>query len=71
MKLSDIVGHSGLELYPQIALVLFLFAFAVVVVRLFLPSPRAEYERAARMALDDTGAPPPTSRRSDARRSED
>ena len=64
MKLSDVVGHSGLELYPQIALVLFLLAFAVVVVRLFLPSLRAEHERAARMALDDP-APQPTPRRSE------
>ena len=61
MKLSDIVGHAGLELYPQIALVLFLFAFALVVVRLLLPSQQALYERAGRMALDDgDGAAAPT-----------
>lgn len=53
MKLSDIVGHAGLELYPQIALVLFLLAFAIVVIRLFLPSQQALHERGARMALDD------------------
>ena len=62
MKLSDVVGHSGLALYPQIALVLFLLAFAIVVVRLFLPSHRALYERGARMALDD-GTEPPTATR--------
>lgn len=64
MKLSDIVGHAGLELYPQIALVLFLIAFAIVVVRLFLPSQQALYKRGARMALDDADAPttPPTAR---------
>lgn len=64
MKLSDIVGHAGLELYPQIALVLFLFAFAIVVVRLLLPSQQSQYERGARMALDDADAPstPPSER---------
>lgn len=57
MKLSDIVSHAGLELYPQIALVLFLLAFAIVVVRLFLPSQQALYQQGARMALDDAGDP--------------
>ena len=63
MKLSDVVGHAGLELYPQIALVLFLLAFAIVVVRLLLPSQQALYERAGRMALDAGGAPAPQSDR--------
>lgn len=58
MKLSDIVGHAGLEFYPQVALVLFLLAFAVAVLRLFLPSQRALHERASRMALDDGAAEP-------------
>ena len=55
MKLSDIVGHAGLELYPQIALVLFLLAFLIVVVRLFLPSHQAMYQRASRLPLDESG----------------
>jgi cytochrome c oxidase cbb3-type subunit 3 len=59
MKLSDVVGHAGLELYPQIALVLFLLAFVIVVVRLVLPSQQALYERAGRMALDDGDTAPP------------
>lgn len=53
MKLSDIVGHAGLDLYAQIALVLFLLAFLIVVVRLLLPSEQAELRRGAVMPLDD------------------
>jgi hypothetical protein len=53
MRMSDIVSHAGLAFYPQVALVLFLLAFAIVLVRTFLPAAQPLWERAGRMALDD------------------
>ena len=60
MKLSDVMGHAGLSIYAQIALVLFLIAFAGVLVRTFRPSGRGEMEAARRLPLDDgdRGQPP-------------
>ena len=57
MKLSDIVGASGLSSYAEIALVLFLLAFLAVVVSLFLPSRQRTYERMRHLPMDrDTTA---------------
>jgi cbb3-type cytochrome oxidase subunit 3 len=53
MKLSDIVSGANLTLYPKVALVLFLLAFVIVLVRTFHPGARAEQERAAALPLDD------------------
>ena len=56
MKLSDIMAHAGLAGYAEVALVLFLLAFAGILWWVFRPSHTAEYERAARLPLDE--APP-------------
>ena len=56
MKLSDIMSNMGLELYPQLALILFLIVFALICARLFLFTPRGELERAARIPLWDDEA---------------
>ena len=53
MKLSDIMSAADLTLYPQIALVLFLLAFVIVLARLLLPGRRAVWERRAALPLDD------------------
>ena len=53
MRLTDIMSNAGLSGYAEIALVLFLVAFSVVVLRIFLPSRRQDLERAGRMPLDD------------------
>ena len=53
MKLSDIVSAAGLSWYAEVALVLFMLAFGLVLWRVFRPSAKAKYERAARMPLDD------------------
>lgn len=53
MKLSDIMSGANLTLYPKVALVLFLLAFVVVLVRTFNPGARAEQARAAGLPLDD------------------
>lgn len=53
MKLSDIVSAAGLSWYAEVALVLFMLAFFIVLWRLFKPSLKAKYDRAARLPLDD------------------
>lgn len=53
MKLSDIVSGAGLTFYPKVALVLFLFAFAIVLVRVLLPARAGELEHVAALPLDD------------------
>ena len=58
MKLSDIVSAAGLSWYAEVALVLFMIAFVLVLWRVFKPSLRAKYERAARLPLDDDAQTP-------------
>ena len=60
MKLSDIVGHAGLAVYTEIALVLFLLVFVGVVLRTWRPSRRRELEAQRLLPLepDVPGAPP-------------
>jgi cbb3-type cytochrome oxidase subunit 3 len=53
MKLSDVVGHSGLSGYAEIALVLFLVAFAIVVARLLWPAKPGALDHVSRLPLDD------------------
>lgn len=53
MKLSDIVGNSGLSIYAQIALVIFVLAFIAIVIWLFRPGAKERFRRDARMPLDD------------------
>ena len=57
MRLSDIMGHAGLARYAEIALILFMLAFVVVVIRT-LRSPRHEIERQARLPLEPNGDAP-------------
>lgn len=53
MKLSDIMGHAGLSVWAEIALVIFALAFAAVVVHTFAKKRRATFEEVSRMPLDD------------------
>ena len=53
MRLSDVVGHSGLAVYAEVALVLFFLAFVLIGVRLLVRRDRRELERMSRMPLDD------------------
>lgn len=53
MKLSDIMGHSGLSTYAEIAMILFMVAFLAIVLRIFWPSRRAELEQHRHMPLED------------------
>ncbi|MGF1511671.1 MAG: cbb3-type cytochrome oxidase subunit 3 [Myxococcota bacterium] len=51
MRLSELMSSMDLSFYPQVALVIFLAVFIGVVVRLF--TRKEEYERAARLPLED------------------
>ena len=53
MRLSDIMAAAGLGGWAQAALVLFLVAFALLVVAALAPRRRAEFERASRLPLGD------------------
>lgn len=57
--LSDVVGASGLSGFAVVALVLFVFAFALVLAIVFWPSRDGHLERAARLPFDDGAADPP------------
>ena len=54
MRLTDIMSHMDLSIYPQIGLVLFLVAFAAVVWKV-LRSEKQENQRRASMPLDRDG----------------
>jgi HAMP domain-containing protein len=51
MKLSDIMGHAGLAVFAEAALLLFLGVFAVVAWRV-LCSGQREMEQHARIPVD-------------------
>lgn len=59
MKLSDVVSHSGLSGYAEVALVLFALAFLGIVIAVFRPSQKERMDAASRLPLDDdaTGQP--------------
>ncbi|MEK7314719.1 MAG: hypothetical protein AAB011_00930 [Candidatus Eisenbacteria bacterium] len=61
MRLSDIMGNSGMALYAEIALILFLVVFVAVVVRVFA-TRRSEMDRHARLPLEDGERPAKESR---------
>jgi cbb3-type cytochrome oxidase subunit 3 len=54
MKLSDLMGSAGLSRYAEIALIVFLAVFALIVVRTFWPSRRPEMDRMGRLPLEDS-----------------
>ncbi|MEO1584295.1 MAG: hypothetical protein AAFR96_06955 [Planctomycetota bacterium] len=55
MRLTDIMSHMDLSIYPQIGLVLFLAAFAAVIWKV-LRSEKQESRSMALLPLDDDGA---------------
>lgn len=60
-RLADIVGASGLSGYAVVALLLFVFAFLLVVAALLAPRARAEYDSATLIPFDDGTVPSPAS----------
>jgi cbb3-type cytochrome oxidase subunit 3 len=65
MKLSDIMAAAGLAGWAQAALVLFLVAFLAILVRVFSPSRRREFDQASRMPLQDDHPVTPRERNGD------
>jgi cbb3-type cytochrome oxidase subunit 3 len=59
-RLSDIMSHAGLSGYAEVALILFLVAFAGIVLRVLSPRRRQELEAMARMPLEDDGTSTPS-----------
>lgn len=67
MRLSDIMANAGLAGWAQAALILFLVAFLAILVAVFAPSRRREFDRASRMPLDDENPVTPRERSGGAR----
>jgi cbb3-type cytochrome oxidase subunit 3 len=53
MRLAEIMGAAGLQVFAEIGLVLFLILFAGVLVYTFTKRNRATFERARVAPLDD------------------
>jgi cbb3-type cytochrome oxidase subunit 3 len=53
IRLSDVVGASGLSFYAIVAMLLFLFAFVLVLFNIYAPSRRAAHRRAALLPFDE------------------
>ena len=61
MKLSDVVsGASGLAIYAEVALVLFLVAFIAVLVQIASKRPAADFEHTRDLPLEDDEPSPET-----------
>ncbi|HEX6942869.1 MAG TPA: cbb3-type cytochrome c oxidase subunit 3 [Gemmatimonadaceae bacterium] len=59
MSLTEIMSNAGLSRYAEVALLLFVFAFAVILLRIFRPGQRNRLEQQARLPLDDDAPAPP------------
>ena len=53
MSLSDIMGHAGLAIYAEVALIVFMIAFVAVALWTFAPWRKREMDEASRLPLDD------------------
>ena len=61
MRLSDVMAHAGLTVYPIAALLIFLAVFIVMTRRTLARERKPEYTRAASLPLrDDTPSCPRT-----------
>jgi cbb3-type cytochrome oxidase subunit 3 len=58
MSLTEIMSNAGLSRYAELALLLFVFAFVVIIARLYRPSRRNELERQAKLPLEDDPSRP-------------
>jgi cbb3-type cytochrome oxidase subunit 3 len=61
MSLSDIMSGSGLHVFAEIGLILFLLLFAGVIAYTFARRNRETFERARHAPLDDAPAVSPAS----------
>lgn len=61
MSLTEIMSNAGLSRYAEWALLLFVFAFVLILWRILKPSRRAALERQKMLPLEDDDQPPPRS----------
>ncbi len=54
IRLADIVGASGLSGYAIVALVLFVFAFVLVLIPVLAPGKQGDYTAASRLPFEDS-----------------
>lgn len=58
MKLSDIVGAAtGLAIYAEVGLVLFLLAFAIILLQVFTRGSQGEFQSARALPLESDDGP--------------
>lgn len=57
MRLSDIVGHWNLAVYPTAAMVIFLLVFVLVSCKVYFTRSGRNLQRHAWMAIEDETAP--------------
>jgi hypothetical protein len=57
MRLGDIMSAMRLSTYPEIALVLFLAAFAAIAIHVFRSENAAAWEQARHLPLEPDGPP--------------
>lgn len=57
MSLTEIMSGAALSRYAEWALLLFVFAFVLIMWRVFRPSRRDALERQARLPLEDDHPP--------------
>ena len=55
MSLSDLMGHAGLQVYAEVALIIFFLVFLLVMLRVLAPSRRhrSDLDEASRLPLED------------------
>ena len=56
MNLVDIMSHAGLAGYAELAMILFMLAFLVIVVATFRPSNHRAMDAASRLPFEDDPA---------------
>ena len=59
MSLTEIMSNAGLSRYAEAGLLLFFFAFLVILWRVFRPARRRWFEQQAMLPLDDDPSAPP------------
>lgn len=59
MSLTEIMSNAGLSRYAEAGLLLFFFAFLVILWRVFRPGQRKKFEQQAMLPLDDDPSAPP------------
>ena len=53
MSLTELMSNAGLSRYAEVALLLFVFAFIVIIWRIWRPARRAWFEQQSRLPLND------------------